>query len=121
MSEAETQEQYLTATLSDQHAITAPLHRHPRLHHAATNERNQWRLIHKGRTIHWRRLAVNITLLSLIEGTRSRETQRSLDQWIQSRKDYPDGPAPPAETYPIMDPAKSNQYLQMLDRAEVLF
>ena len=121
VSEAEDQEQSLTATLSDQRAITAPLHWHPRLHHATTNERNQWRLIHKGQTIHWHRLAVNITLSSLLEGGRSRETQRSLEHWLHHRQEYPDATAPQAETYPILDPAKSNQYLQMLDRAEVLF
>ena len=121
VSDADAQEQSLTATLSDQRAITAPLHWQPRLQYAATNERNQWRIIHQEQTIHWHQLALNITLSSLMEGKKSRETQRSLNHWLQYRQEFPNATAPPAETYPILDPAKSNQYLQMLDRAEVLF
>lgn len=43
----------LTVELSDGRTISAPLAWYPRLCHATTEERGNWRLIGDGRGIHW--------------------------------------------------------------------
>jgi Protein of unknown function (DUF2442) len=76
----------LTVDLSDGRTISAPLAWYPRLVHATEIERNQWRLIGKGRGIHWEDVDEDISVENLILGRPSSENQASFEKWLFSRK-----------------------------------
>jgi Protein of unknown function (DUF2442) len=76
----------LTVDLSDGRTISAPLAWYPRLIHATEAERNQWRLIGKGRGIHWEELDEDISIENLILGRPSSESQASFEKWLSTRK-----------------------------------
>ena len=75
----------LNVRLSDGRSISAPLAWYPRLLHASTDERNDWRLIGNGRGIHWEALDEDISIEGLLFGHRSAESQESLARWFASR------------------------------------
>lgn len=76
----------LTVDLSDGRTISAPLAWYPRLVYATQTERNQWRLIGKGRGIHWENLDEDISVENLILGRPSSESQTSFEKWLAARK-----------------------------------
>jgi Protein of unknown function (DUF2442) len=76
----------LSVDLSDGRTISAPLAWYPRLVHATQNERNQWRLIGKGKGIHWENLDEDISVENLILGNPSSESQVSFKRWLEQRK-----------------------------------
>ncbi len=51
----------------------------------AAEERNRWRLIGLGRSIHWPDLDEDISVEGLLEGRRSGESQASLKNWLEQR------------------------------------
>lgn len=76
----------LTAELFDGRTITAPLAWYPRLGQGTPRERNNWRLIAGGQSIHWPDLDEDISIESLLSGRASKESQRSLKKWLESRQ-----------------------------------
>ena len=75
----------LAVELSDDRSVSAPLAWYPRLVHATSEERSQWRLIGKGRGIHWAGLDEDISVESLLAGKPSTESQHSLKAWLAAR------------------------------------
>ena len=76
----------LTVELSDGRTLSAPLAWYPRLQHATASELNQWRLIGGGEGIAWPDIEEDISVEGLIAGWPSRETQASLQRWLDARK-----------------------------------
>jgi hypothetical protein len=79
-------EDALSVELSDGRSVSIPLAWFPRLLHGTPAERDRWRLIGKGEGIHWEALDEDISIESLLAGTRSGESQESLKKWMKSRK-----------------------------------
>jgi hypothetical protein len=75
----------LRVELRDGRCVSVPLVWFPRLLHGTPAERAQWRLIGKGKGIHWEALNEDISIESLLAGGRSRESQESLKKWLGSR------------------------------------
>lgn len=78
-------DEMLTAELSDGRVISVPLAWYPRLVHATSEERAEWRLIGDGEGIHWPRLDEDISAENLVLGMPSGESQGSLGRWLESR------------------------------------
>lgn len=79
----------LSVRLTDGRSISAPLTWYPRLLHALPEERRNWRLIGKGRGIHWQDIDEDISVEGLLAGWRSRESQESLARWFELRQPRP--------------------------------
>src|SRR5438105_7509161 len=79
-------EDALTVELSDGRTIIAPLVWFPRLLHGTPDERAKWRLIGDGVGIHWPDLDEDISVEGLLSGGPSRESGKSLQKWLNSRK-----------------------------------
>jgi len=76
----------LTVDLTDGRTISVPLAWFPRLLHGSVAERNNWRFIARGEGIHWIDLDEDISVEGLLHGQQSRESQVSLEKWLQSRR-----------------------------------
>ena len=76
----------LTVELDDGRTLSVPLAWYPRLEHATAPEQNHWRLIAGGQGIAWPDIEEDISVESLIAGRPSRETQSSLQRWLDARK-----------------------------------
>ncbi len=77
----------LTIELSDGRTISVPLAWYPRLLHGSDQERNNWRLTGGKQGIHWSDLDEDISIKNIILGQPSGESQKSLQRWLESRKD----------------------------------
>ena len=75
----------LTAELSDGRVISVPLAWYPRLVHARSEERSNWRLIGHGEGVHWPDLDEDISAENIILGQPSGESQGSLKRWLEMR------------------------------------
>ena len=71
--------------LSDGRSIRVPLTWYPRLLHATEAERGKFRLIGKGRGIHWPDVEEDISVESILLGRPSMESAGSLRRWLQAR------------------------------------
>jgi hypothetical protein len=78
----------LTVELSDGRTISIPLEWFPRLVHATIEERNNWRLIGKGRGIHWEDIDEDISIEGLLAGKPSGESQESFKKWLGKRNSH---------------------------------
>lgn len=78
-------EDTLSVDLSDGRTISVPLAWFPRLVHATPEERSNWRLIGKGRGIHWEDLDEDISVEGLLAGKPSGESQDSFKRWLNQR------------------------------------
>ena len=78
-------ESTLNVDLVDGTTISAPTTWFPRLSHASTTERNNWRLVGKGVGIHWPDLDEDISIAGLLAGSKSGESSQSFKQWLSSR------------------------------------
>jgi len=76
----------LTVDLSDGRTIIAPLVWFPRLLHGLADERAKWELNGGGTGIHWPELDEDISVEGLLFGGPSRESGKSLQRWLDSRK-----------------------------------
>jgi hypothetical protein len=86
-------EDTLTVGLSDGRTISVPLAWFPRLVHASREERKNWRLIGRGRGIHWEEVDEDISVEGLLAGRPSGESQTSLRKWLAGRS------LPPAKRF----------------------
>lgn len=75
----------LAVELSDGRSISVPLAWFPRLVHATPAERKNWRLIGRGRGIHWETLDEDISIDGLLSGKPSGESQASFKKWLSAR------------------------------------
>lgn len=82
-------EDTLTVDLSDGRTISVPLGWYPRLEHASSKERMNWRFIGKGQGIHWEDIDEDISVEGLLAGKPSAESQTSLKKWLQDRQNRP--------------------------------
>jgi len=78
-------EDTLSVDLSDGRTISVPLAWFPRLVHATSRERNNWRLIGKGQGIHWDAIDEDISVEGLLAGKPSGESQASFKKWLSQR------------------------------------
>lgn len=76
----------LTVELSDGRSLSVPLAWFPRLVHATATERKAWRLIGRGRGIHWEKLDEDISIEGLLAGKPSGESQASFKRWLTTRR-----------------------------------
>ncbi len=76
----------LTVDLSDGRSLSVPLDWFPRLIHATRAERKHWRLIGRGRGIHWDLLDEDISIDGLLAGRPSGESQASFQKWLTARQ-----------------------------------
>lgn len=78
-------EDTLAVDLSDGRTMSVPLTWFPRLIHASSEERDNWRLIGKGQGIHWEDIDEDISVEGLLAGKPSGESQASFKKWLQAR------------------------------------
>jgi len=76
----------LMVDLADGRHLTVPLPWYPRLLHASPTERQNWQLLGEGYAIEWPDLDEHIGIEGLLAGRRSGESQKSLEQWLASRR-----------------------------------
>lgn len=75
----------LSVDLRDGRTLSVPLAWYPRLAYASSPERGNWRLIGGGEGIHWVDLDEDVSVLGLLEGKPSGESQSSFQLWLKSR------------------------------------
>lgn len=85
-------EDTLSVDLSDGRTIAVPLAWFPRLVHATPEERNHWRLIGEGHGIHWEDIDEDISVVGLLAGKPSGESQDSFKKWLNQRSSRPTSP-----------------------------
>lgn len=81
-------EDTLSVDLSDGRTISVPLAWFPRLVHATSAERNNWRLIGRGHGIHWEDIDEDISVEGLLAGKPSGESQASFKKWLNQRQSH---------------------------------
>ncbi len=81
----EVSEDTLSVELADGRTIAAPLAWYPRLVHATAEERGSWRLIGRGRGVHWPAIDEDISIANLLAGQPSAESQGSFKKWLAGR------------------------------------
>lgn len=74
------------ADLSDGRSIIVPIGWYPRLAAATAAERGNWRLIAKGRGVHWVDLDEDLSVENLLLGKASGESQASFQKWLSCRR-----------------------------------
>jgi hypothetical protein len=79
-------EDALTVDLTDGRTIIAPLMWYPRLWYGMPEERNNFEIIGNGNYIHWPDLDEDLTVVGILAGRRSGESQKSLEKWLSARK-----------------------------------
>ena len=75
----------LQVDLSDGRTISVPVGWYPRLSHATSDERKEWRLIARGQGIHWESIDEDISVEGLLAGRASNESQTSFKEWLSAR------------------------------------
>lgn len=81
-------ESKLAVQLTNDRTVTAPLSWYPRLQHAIETERNGWRVFEdsEGRDIIFgEQIDEFIPVIALLVGVASRESQRSVERWLEKR------------------------------------
>lgn len=76
----------LSVELDDGRTVTVPLGWYPRLAHASSRERQNWRLIGSGEGIHWPDLDEDASVKGILLGSPSAESQASFERWLSSRE-----------------------------------
>jgi hypothetical protein len=76
----------LIVDLADGRSLTVPLEWYPRLVHANSKERQNWKLLGDGYAIEWPDLDEHIGIEGLLAGHRSGENQKSFEQWLAKRR-----------------------------------
>ena len=81
----EVHEDRIHLQLDDGRGLSVPLVWFPRLVHGTKAERANWRWTNGGSGIHWPDLGEDISIAHLLAGHRSRESDKSLKTWLNSR------------------------------------
>ncbi len=81
----EVSEDTLLVELADGRSIAAPIVWFPRLSHATSAERDEFRLLGGGTGIHWPLIDEDISVANLLAGQPSMESQASLKKWLAGR------------------------------------
>ena len=76
----------LAVDLTDGRRVSAPLAWYPRLLHATSEERGNWRLVAWGEGIYWPDVDEDISVASIMAGRPSAESAASLQRWLTARK-----------------------------------
>ena len=79
-------EDNLAVDLTDGRTIIVPLAWYPRLMYAAPAERQHWQLLGDGYAIEFPDLDEHIGVEGLLAGRHSGESQKSLEKWLNERK-----------------------------------
>lgn len=80
----------LAVMLEDGRTVLTPLMWHPRLLHATSTERSNWRVFEDtdGRdVIFWEQIDELIPVIALLAGVPSRESARSFERWLAARRE----------------------------------
>ncbi len=77
----------LSVDLLDGRSVSIPLEWYPRLLHASSNERENYRYIGSGEGIHWPDLNEDISVEAIVFGIPSQETTKSLRAWLDRRNE----------------------------------
>jgi hypothetical protein len=75
----------MTVALDDGRILSVPLAWYPRLLHGSPQERGKYELIGAGEGIHWPDLDEDISVVGLLAGKHSAESDASLSRWLQKR------------------------------------
>ena len=75
----------LSVDLEDGRSIAVPLSWYPRLLHGTESERADWKIIGDGDGISWPTLDEDISTNGILAGNPSAESDRSLQNWLESR------------------------------------
>jgi hypothetical protein len=78
-------EEAITVDLTDGRTIIAPLMWYPRLWYGTAEERNNFEIIGHGNLIHWPDLDEDLSVVGILAGRRSGESQKSLKKWLAAR------------------------------------
>jgi len=84
----EFRDEMLSVHLADGRVVLVPLEWYPRLLHATEAERQSWRVFEDSDErdiIFWEQLDELIPVIALLAGVPSRESRRSLEQWMATR------------------------------------
>ena len=76
----------LIIDLADGRILSVPLNWYPRLSHASRKEWDNWQMLGDGYAIEWPDLDEHIGIEGLLAGRRSGESERSFQQWLQTRQ-----------------------------------
>jgi hypothetical protein len=79
-------ESFINVGLEDGRQLIVPTSWYPRLTHATTAERQNWRLLGGGYAIEWPDLDEHIGVDGLLLGKHSGESDKSFHQWLEGRK-----------------------------------
>ena len=74
----------LSVDLGDGRTISVPLAWFPRLVHATSDERSNWRFIGSGEGVHWEDIDEDISIEGLLAGHASGESQVSFKKWLKT-------------------------------------
>lgn len=80
-------EENLAVDLTDGRIIIVPLAWYPRLVYASPAERQNWQLLGDGYAIEFPDLDEHIGFEGLLAGRHSGESQKSLEKWLNDRKE----------------------------------
>lgn len=78
----------LSVSIEDGRTVLVPLAWYPRLLHATKAERSDWRIFEdtdERDIIFWEQLDEMIPVVAVLAGVPSRESQRSIERWLESR------------------------------------
>ncbi len=78
-------DEFLTVVLDDGRNVSVPLDWYPRLYESTRSERDNWRFLDDGRGIRWDDIDEDISVVGLLEGHRSGESETSLNRWRAAR------------------------------------
>jgi hypothetical protein len=79
----------MTVSLDDGRLISVPLAWYPRLLHGTPQERGKYELIGGGEGVHWPDLDEDISVIGLLAGRPSAESDASLSRWLAKRAETP--------------------------------
>ncbi|MEW5720210.1 MAG: DUF2442 domain-containing protein [Chloroflexota bacterium] len=85
VAQVTTTENHLIVDLADGRRLVVPLAWYPRLLHASSTERQNFRLLGEGYAIEWPGLDEHIGIEGLLAGHRSGESPKSFERWLASR------------------------------------
>lgn len=78
-------EDTLSVDLRDGRSLSVPLAWYPRLALGTARELGNWRLVGGGEGIHWPDLDEDLSVIGLLEGKPSQESQGSFQRWAAAR------------------------------------